>query len=84
MNIENELLAWSQTVYGVAHSLNIANSIKLGNLTTIVDSLVEAEKWNPSDVGFTSSIESRGFKDGSIDLAGEEYEEIFSRFLYES
>jgi hypothetical protein len=77
MDIEVSMLQWSQTVYGVAHSLHIANSVKLGNLTALVDSLLAAEKWNRSDLGFTSSLPMKEFKQGSINLNGNDHEEIF-------
>lgn len=71
------MLQWSQTVYGVAHSLQIARSVKLGNLTALLDSLSEAEKWNKSDLGFTSSLPVKEFRDGSIKLSGKYHEEVF-------
>ena len=77
MDIEDEMLKWSQTVYGIAHSLHIADSVKLGNLTTLVTSLNAAEGWNRSDPGFTSSLPAKQFKDGSINLDGKDYNEIF-------
>jgi uncharacterized protein YutE (UPF0331/DUF86 family) len=77
MNIESSMLQWSQTVYGVAHSLSVARAIKLGNLTQLIDSLIEAEQWNPSDLGFSSAIPKKNFKDGSINLNGEKHEEVF-------
>jgi len=78
MNIESSMLEWSQTVYGVAHSLCIARSVKLGNLTALIDSLSAAEQWNISDLGFTSSLPSKDFKDGSINLNGKDHEEVFA------
>lgn len=78
MNIDEAMLQWSQTVYGVAHSLQIAHSVKLGNLTALLDSLSEAEKWNASDFGFTSSLPTKQFRDGSINLNGRDHKEIFS------
>lgn len=77
MDIENSMLQWSQTVYGVAHSLHLANSIKLGNLTTLVESLSAAEKWSQSDLGFTSSLPKKEFKSGSINLSGKDHVEVF-------
>ncbi|MFO1520502.1 MAG: hypothetical protein U1G05_00335 [Kiritimatiellia bacterium] len=77
MDIENTMLQWSQTVYGVAHSLHLASSIKLGNLTALIESLSAAEQWNPSSLGFTSSLPSKEFKDGSINLDGKDHKEVF-------
>ncbi len=77
MNIEREMLRWSQTVYGVAHSLHIANSLKLGNLTTLLESLSAAEHWNASDLGFDSALPRKEFREGSINLDGRDHEEIF-------
>lgn len=77
MDIENSMLQWSQTVYGVAHSLHLASSIKLGNLTALVDSLSAAEQWNQSDLGFGSSLPMKEFREGSITLNGADHEEIF-------
>jgi len=73
MDIEKLMLQWSQTVYGVAHSLHLANSIKLGNLTALLESLSAAEKWNQSDLGFTSSLPMKEFRDGSINLNGKDH-----------
>lgn len=78
MDINNSMLQWSQTVYGVAHSLHLANSIKLGNLTALIESLSAAEQWNQSDLGFTSSLPTKEFKDGSINLDGKDHGEVFS------
>jgi uncharacterized protein YutE (UPF0331/DUF86 family) len=77
MDIDTSMLQWSQTVYGIAHSLHLANSIKLGNLTALIDSLSAAEQWNRSDLGFTSSLPTKEFKDGSINLNGKDHEEVF-------
>ncbi|KRG58711.1 hypothetical protein ABB25_06015 [Stenotrophomonas koreensis] len=77
MDIDNSMLQWSQTVYGVAHSLHLANSIKLGNLTTLIESLSAAERWNQSDLGFTSSLPTKDFRDGSINLDGKDHGEVF-------
>lgn len=78
MDIELSMLQWSQTVYGVAHSLHLSNSVKFGNLTTLLDSLHAAERWNKSDLGFTSSLPMKDFKEGSINLSGKDHEEIFA------
>ncbi|MDH4418946.1 MAG: hypothetical protein QE485_17180 [Acidovorax sp.] len=77
MNLEAEMQRWSQTVYGVAHSLYIANSLKLGNLTTLLESLEAAESWNQSSLGFQSCLPSKEFREGSINLDGRDHEEIF-------
>lgn len=77
MDINNSMLQWSQTVYGVAHSLHLANSIKLGNLTALIESLSAAERWNQSDLGFTSSLPTKDFRGGSIILDGKDHEEVF-------
>ncbi len=77
MDIENSMLQWSHTVYGVAHSLHLANSIKLGNLTTLIESLSAAEQWNQSDLGFTSTLPTKEFKEGSINLNGKDHEDVF-------
>jgi hypothetical protein len=83
LDIENEMHNWSQTVYGIAHALNIANSVNLGNLTTLLDSLTTAEAWNKSNLGFTSSLPVRRFKKGSINLDGKDHKEVF-RILSEN
>lgn len=77
MDIDNSMLQWSQTVYGVAHSLHLAHSIKLGNLTALGESLSAAEQWNKSDLGFTSSLPAKDFRDGSINLNGKDHGEVF-------
>jgi hypothetical protein len=71
------MLQWSQTVYGVAHSLNIAKAVKLGNLDTLLESLTEADAWNDSDLGFTSNLPQKDFRDGAIKLDGRDHEEVF-------
>jgi len=76
MNLDEEMLRWSQTVYGVAHSLHIANSLKLGNLNTLIESLSAAEKWNKSELGFSSGVPEREFTENSIKLDGNNHEEI--------
>ncbi len=77
MDIDNLMLQWSQTVYGIAHSLHIANSIKFGNLTALIESLSAAEQWNQSNLGFTSSLPMKEFKEGSINLDGKDHVEVF-------
>lgn len=77
MDIDNSMLQWSQTVYGIAHSLHLANSIKLGNLTALIESLSAAEQWNQSDLGFASSLPAKEFRDGSINLDGKDHGEVF-------
>lgn len=78
MDIDLRMREWSQTVYGVAHSLNIAQGVKLGNLDTLLESLVAADAWNASDLGFTSNLPARGFKDGDIRLDGRDHAEVFA------
>jgi len=78
MSIENAMLQWSQTVYGVAHSLYLAKSVKFGNLTALIESLSASEEWNSSDLGFTSSLPAKEFRDGSINLDGKDHQEVFS------
>lgn len=78
MNIEERMLQWSQTVYGVAHSLHIAHTLKLGNLETLLESLRAAQNWNRSDLGFQSCLPEKGFKAGSIKLDGKDHEEVFA------
>lgn len=77
MNINQRMKEWSQTVYGIAHSLRIARSVKLGNLTTLHESLVDASGWNLSNLGFTSNIPTREFREGDIRLDGRDHEEVF-------
>lgn len=79
MDLDEEILKWSQTVYGVAHSLSIARSLNLGNLSTLIDSLRSAESWNPSKLGFASCLPVKEFEDGSIKLYGDNHDEIFLR-----
>ncbi len=78
MDIDLRMREWSQTVYGVAHSLNIAHGVKLGNLDTLLESLVAADAWNASDLGFTSNLPARDFKDGDIRLDGRDHAEVFA------
>lgn len=78
LNLDDEMLRWSQTVYGIAHSLHIAHSLKLGNLTTLLDSLSAAERWNESDLGFESCLPKKEFREGSIKLDGRDHEEVFT------
>lgn len=78
MDIDQRMREWSQTVYGVAHSLNIANAVKLGNLDTLLESLVAADAWHPSDLGFTSNLPARDFKDGDVRLDGSDHAEVFA------
>ncbi|WP_407278967.1 hypothetical protein U5817_22985 [Aromatoleum evansii] len=77
MDINQRMLQWSQTVYGVAHSLNIAKAVKLGNLDTLIESLTEADAWNESDLGFTSCLPQKDFKDGAIKLDGKDHDDVF-------
>lgn len=77
MDVNQRMLEWSQTVYGIAHSLNIAQAVKLGNLDTLVESLMEAETWNKSDLGFTSCLPKKNFRDGTVKLDGKDHEEVF-------
>ena len=77
MDIDAEMLRWSQTVYGIAHSLHLAHSVNLGNLTTLHASLSAAEKWNKSNLGFESVLPRKEFKEGSINLDGRDHEEVF-------
>lgn len=77
MNLNKEMLKWSQTVYGVAHSLCISRSIYFGNLGKLVESLQLAEKWNKTNLGFESCIPNRSFKKGCVKLEGSDHEQIF-------
>jgi hypothetical protein len=79
MDVDAEMLKWSQTVYGIAHSLQIAKSIHLGNLESIVESLRAVESWNISNVGFSSCVPRRDFYEGAIKLDGHTHDEIFQR-----
>lgn len=78
MDVDSEMLAWSQTVYGVGHALHVAKSINFGNLNTIVESMTAAERWNPSNLGFESSLPVKEFTPGSIKLDGGSHHEVFA------
>ncbi len=79
MDVEAEMLRWSHTVYGVGHALHVAESIKFGNLETIIDSMRAAETWNNSVLGFESNLPARKFTEGSIYLDGSGHKEVFNR-----
>ncbi|GHS91181.1 hypothetical protein FACS1894139_01210 [Planctomycetales bacterium] len=77
MSIEDSMRQWSKTIYGIISSLHIAKSGDLSNPTPLQDSILAAEEWNASDIGFTSCVRIRKMKENSITLAGENHEEIF-------
>ena len=79
MDLDEEMLKWSQTVYGVAHALHIAKSINFGNLNTVLESLRSAETWNSSTLGFESGLPVKEFAEGSIRLDGNSHDEVFAR-----
>jgi len=79
MDVDSEMLRWSQTVYGVAHALHVARSINFGNLNTIIESLRAAEAWNPSVLGFESNVPAKSFVDGSVKLDGDDHQQVFAR-----
>lgn len=72
---------WSRTAYGIAHSLYIADSIDMGNLTTIGESLRAADDWRKSDLGFDSNIEPREFGKDDVQLDAESHEEVFQNLV---
>lgn len=73
--------AWSRTAYGIAHSLYIADSMNMGNLTTIGESLRNADGWRESDLGFGSNIESRQFEKEDVQLGADNHQEIFRNLV---
>lgn len=76
-DIDKEMLRWSQTVYGIAHSLQIVESINMGNLDTLMTSLRNAAARKPSDLGFESSIDARDFGENAVKLDGRDHAQVF-------
>ncbi len=56
---QDALARWSQTVYGLVHSVFISNSLGLGNINRIGESITDSFSWLPRMDQFDSNVKHR-------------------------
>lgn len=62
------LARWSQTAYGLVHSVTISSRIDLGNINRIGSSITDAFGWFPRKDQFDSNVEHRPYKEDDFRL----------------
>ncbi|QKH38526.1 hypothetical protein FOC84_27770 [Achromobacter pestifer] len=62
------LTRWSQTAYGLVHSVTISSKIDLGNINRIGSSITDAFGWLPRQDQFDSNVEHRPYKEDDFRL----------------
>lgn len=62
------LSRWSQTAYGLVHSVTMSSRLDLGNINRIGRSVTESFGWFPREDQFDSSVEHRPYKEDDFRL----------------
>ena len=62
------LTRWSQTAYGLVHSVTMSSRLDLGNINRIGNSITESFGWFPRKDQFDSSVEHRPYKEDDFRL----------------
>lgn len=62
------LTRWSQTAYGLVHSVTMSSRLDLGNINRIGDSITDSFGWFPRKDQFDSSVEHRPYKEDDFRL----------------
>lgn len=65
---QRALNRWSQTAYGLVHSVTISSRLDLGNINRIGDSISESFGWFPRQDQFESNVEHRPSKENDFRL----------------
>jgi hypothetical protein len=72
------LVRWSQTAYGLIHSINIGSKIDLGNINRIGKSITESFNWLPREDQFSSKVGHRPYKEDDFRLDDEDVHDIIT------
>ncbi len=76
MQWHEALKKWSQTSYGIIHTLALAENLQMGNLGTLEDNIKKSFSWISSDLGFDSIVDDRNYNEGSIKLDGRHAQQV--------
>lgn len=72
------LARWSQTAYGLVHSVTMSSRLDLGNINRIGNSVIESFSWFPRRDQFESSVEHRPYKEDDFRLENGDVNNVVS------
>lgn len=75
---QQALARWSQTAYGLVHSVTISSRLDLGNINRIGASIVDSFSWLPRKDQFDSSVEHRPYKEDHFRLEDGDVKNVVS------
>ncbi len=72
------LTRWSQTAYGLVHSVTMSSRLDLGNINRIGASVTESFGWFPRKDQFDSNVEHRPYKEDDFRLEDGDVKDVVS------
>lgn len=72
----NTLRQWTQTMYGLIHSVKLSSDINMGNINRINESINESLQWCTDAKQFSSNVEERNLNDQRIRMDDNDVEGI--------
>lgn len=75
---QQALTRWSQTAYGLVHSVTMSSRLDLGNINRIGNSVTESFGWFPRKDQFNSSVEHRPYKKDDFRLGDGDVKDVVS------
>ncbi len=73
---QNALARWSQTAYGLIHSVDMSSRLDLGNINRIGTSIIASFDWFSRRSQFDSSVEHHSYKKDDFRLDDTEVEKL--------
>ncbi len=75
---QHALARWSQTAYGLVHSVTMSSRLDLGNIHRIGSSITESFGWFARKDQFDSNVEHRAYKEDDFRLDDGDVEKVVS------
>ncbi|WP_455233676.1 hypothetical protein [Geopseudomonas aromaticivorans] len=75
---QHALAKWSQTAYGLVHSVTISSRLDLGNINRIGSSITDSFGWLPRNDQFESNVEHRPYKEEDFRLDNDDVNKVVS------
>ena len=72
------LARWTQTAYGLVHSVTLSSRLDLGNINRIGCSITESFGWLSRKDQFVSNVEHRAYKDDDFHLEDGDVNQVVS------
>jgi hypothetical protein len=73
------LREWTQTMYGLIHSVKLSSAVDMGNINRVDQSISESLSWFSGSQQFNSNIEQRNFKSDRVNLNDGDIEQVTAK-----